>query len=483
MPKWREKEEKEEKEMAKKVKTIRYKKEWFNPLFFIVRELINRGVVEFYIYGGKGSAKTITIAQTIAMRTLRHNHKAICFRKETSTIKTTLKPSFEKAIESVGLDNYFKNLEFKFRGKQNKADITLKGIDKAAKVKGIEGFADTYHDELDQFTNEDYTESVNAHRGEVAKVKFFSWNPTDINSWINIKVIKPETWLDTEFKLPSPHSFVKISEDGQKALIKTVYQDNYWLAGSPCGTYGYKDTATINRYERMRFIDEHWHKVNVLGEWGVIKPEDPFFEKYSREKHVSSGLTPVKYLPICLSFDFNIKDSCIAGQVDIENRRIRVLKEFRGRDLVQMVYEIVDYFGRDYDYTITGDATGNNQNPLTEGNISAFRTIHQAMESIGLQLYNRVGKVNLSLSNSRMTNNAILYMEHDYLIDEDGCPETIADIERMRRSVDGGLDKEHANKNNYGHLGDCFRYFNDKLLTELYENYDIVKWYEDKKNL
>lgn len=470
--------------LVKKKAVRKYSRKWFNPVFWIIDDLIKSGVVELYIYGGKGSAKTITIAQTIAKRVYEKKHKTIAFRKETSTIKTTLKPSFEKAIDSVRLESKFQNMEFGFKGKigaRNKWGITLKGIDKAQKVKGIEGYADIYLDELDQFTNEDYTETVNAHRGEVSQVQFFSWNPVDINSWIKTKVIDPEEWHDTDYKLPSKHSFVKISKDGKKALIKTVYQDNYYLVGSPCGTYGYRDERTINRYEKMRFVDEHWYKVNVLGEWGVIKPDNPFFARFDRGKHLGRKLETNKYLPIALSFDFNVRNSVLAGQFSLSEHYIRLLKEWRlqGMDLVELTLAVIKHFGEDRRYIITGDASGNNKSALTQGNRGAYDIITKVLDAKGISYDLLVPKANMSHINSRVVNNAILYFEDNYLIDQDECPELISDIERMMAANDGGLDKKDADKKNYGHLGDCFRYFNQVLLEDFYKEYDIIKYWDN----
>ena len=87
-----------------------------------------------------------------------------------------------------------------------------------------------------------------------------------------------------------------------------------------------------------------------------------------------------------------------------------------------------------------------------------------------------IPKANMRHINSRMVNNAIMFMENDYLIDEYECPELVSDIERMQAGKDGGLDKKHADKNNYGHLGDCYRYFNDTLLTQFYYSYNIVRY-------
>ena len=80
---------------------IQYKKNWFNPLYFVILELMKRGVNEFYIYGGKSSSKTITIGQIIAQLCIENNQSAICFRKVGGTIKTTLKESFKVSVKRL----------------------------------------------------------------------------------------------------------------------------------------------------------------------------------------------------------------------------------------------------------------------------------------------------------------------------------------------------------------------------------------------
>ena len=164
---------------------IQYKKNWFNPLYFVILELMKRGVNEFYIYGGKSSSKTITIGQIIAQLCIENNQSAICFRKVGGTIKTTLKESFKVSVNTSRLSNGYRTMDFSFKSLYNNATIVLKGLDDENKAKGIEGYSYLYHDELDQFTEEDYKESINAFRGEIAKCYFAAWNPTNITSFVS----------------------------------------------------------------------------------------------------------------------------------------------------------------------------------------------------------------------------------------------------------------------------------------------------------
>ncbi len=455
---------------------IQYKKSWFNPLYFIVLELMRRGVVEFYIYGGKSSSKTITIGQIIAQLCIENNQSAICFRKVGGTIKTTLKESFKVSVNTSRLQNGYRTMDFSFKSLYNNSNIVLKGLDDENKAKGIEGYSYLYHDELDQFTEEDYNESINAFRGEIAKCYFAAWNPTNITSFVKTMIIDPEKWIESDLKLPSKNSFVKVSENGRKALIKTLYTDNYWTVGSPCGTYGFLDQNTIDKYESKKDIDYDWYSINVLGEWGVIVPDKPFFYNYKPQKHETTESIPINdNLPICLSFDFNVVLSCLAGQVSVYDRYIRKIKEFHdpsaNMDLPEFIDHIVNYFGKDRRYLITGDASGNNKSAFTSGHSSGFSIIFNKLKELKVDFENMVPSSNPSHYNSKLICNYILSMESDWLISANDCEITCNDYKRMEQDSSGGLNKKHADQNNYGHCGDTARYFDHVFLYDLWKEY------------
>ena len=455
---------------------IQYKKNWFNPLYFIVLELMKRGVVEFYIYGGKSSSKTITIGQIIAQLCIENNQSAICFRKVGGTIKTTLKESFKVSVNTSRLQNGYRTMDFSFKSMYNNATIVLKGLDDENKAKGIEGYSYLYHDELDQFTEEDYNESINAFRGEIAKCYFAAWNPTNITSFVKTMIIDPETWIESDLKLPSKNSFVKVSENGRKALIKTLYTDNYWTVGSPCGTYGFLDQNTIDKYESKKDIDYDWYSINVLGEWGVIVPDKPFFYNYKPAKHETTESIPINdNLPICLSFDFNVVLSCLAGQVSVYDRYIRKIKEFHdpiaNMDLPEFIDHIVNYFGKNRRYLITGDASGNNKSAFTSGHSSGFSIIFNKLKELKVDFEEMVPSSNPSHYNSKLICNYILSMESDWLISVTDCEITCNDYKRMEQDSSGCLNKKHADANNYGHCGDTARYFDHVFLYDLWKEY------------
>ena len=251
--------------------TITYSKKWFNPIFFILEDIVENKpkVKRILVYGGKSSSKTVSICQLLAKRGLAKRQSCILFRKESTRVKTTIKQSFKLGINTTRLQNGWTNLDRSFRSITG-AEAILTGLDSEDKAKGVEGFNFVLFDELDQFEQKEYSQTNLSLRGEGRKVFFATWNPVSKLSWVKIQLVDTYEWLPTEYTLPDEMSFVKISSCGTTILIKTSYKDNFWTVGSQCGTYGYVDEALISDYEKLKYTDSNRYKVEVLGEWGNI---------------------------------------------------------------------------------------------------------------------------------------------------------------------------------------------------------------------
>ena len=208
--------------------------------------------------------------------------------------------TFKKSIRLTRLHNGYIFNEFQHNTLKGNS-IVFKGLDSEDKVKGIEDFGYMLFDELDHFTMDDFEQADISFRGEVAKVAFFTWNPVSDKLWIKLYLDSIE-WVDTEYKLPSNNSFVKISDCGTMLLIKTIYTDNYWTVGSPCGSYGYVDNKLLDKYDRIKITNYKLWLVNAMGEWGVSENKSPFFYAFDENKHVSKvALTAKKELRLYLS--------------------------------------------------------------------------------------------------------------------------------------------------------------------------------------
>lgn len=478
---------------------IRYKKTWFNPLYFIIKQLLKEGVAEFYIYGGKSSSKTVSICQTIVTECFKNNEDALIYRKESVTIETTTKNTVDLAVNTTRLHNAFKKMDREFRSINNDR-IIFRGLDKEGKIKGVESFAWMLWDELDQFDYEEYSQAMLSFRGEVVKAFFGAWNPISEESWVKKKIVDVEEWHDHEtLRLPNDDSFVRISKDGGKALIKTNYKDNYWTVGSPCGTYGFRDEKLISRYEKLQETDPKRYDVEVLGNWGVIGADDPYIRGFDENINVGKTLFNPKGI-VYIGFDYNRRNTCSVSQITEYKPfkwKFQVLKEYQlnggeSQDLKALCRRVAQDWGNCI-IRCTGDASGNNSNPVTESNIGAnaqmVKHLNEAIlefhqdfvdycKQSGIKHFEFVKfSKNPNLALSGWTCSFVIQsLMSDFIIDSN-CSILISDLKKARREPDGSLDKLHAQKNDYGHVMDGWRYVIHTFMK------DIISYLIKKNNV
>lgn len=432
-------------------------KKWLNPLYFIINELAKDDNISFIlIYGGKSSSKTVSICQFLAKECYVKRTNSIGYRKESSTIPTTLKKSFNLAIDGMYLHPVFEKQDRRYLCSEG-SEIVLKGIDDPEKAKGVEGYKYIYLDELNHFSELELEQFNISLRGIKGQKIFASWNPVDEHSWVKKKLVDRYEYVDTEYKLPNPESFVRKSTCGTVVLIKTTYEDNYWIVGSPCGTYGYVDNRIINQYNELKKFNYDSYWVNVLGNWGHKKVDRPFAFAFDEKKHCDREKVK-KYNNsqiVELSFDFN-KDpiTCVASQHYGGVKYF--IKEFRLGN--SDIYELCDQIMAVYPnalFMVTGDATGRNRTALTKGNLNYYTVIKQKLKLNDSQL--KQGNINPSVADTRVLMNSML-QNYPMYFDPDECPFLINDLKFVEVDDNGDILKDRSSENRKADLLDCARY-------------------------
>lgn len=433
---------------------LRYSKKWFNPLYFELRKYIDDPTVrQILVYGGKSSSKTISICQVLAEKAVSQGKSTLAFRKESTLIPTTLKPSFSLAIESHRLHNAFTSFDRWFKTQWG-ASIVLKGLDKEEKVKGTEGFHYLYFDELNHFTKDEFDQANLSLRGQENQKIIASWNPVNVNSWVKKDFLDKYQFDDMIHSLPCSNSFVRRSKNGKIVLIKTTYEDNFWIAGSPNGTYGYKDQNIIDAYNELKDLDENSYNVNVLGEWGIDDPNKLFAKDYSHAKHFGKSFKELyqKDLEIFLSWDFNVDNTCLA--IQNPGNAINVLREYhiKGYDL-EMLCALIKKDFPGHEFIINGDASGRNKSAFTSGNATAYDLLHSHLDfSWDYQFF--VRSTNPSHLNSRLQTNVVLKYYEVNISEE--CKELDMDLRSVEVDDNGSIDPYKKKNNTRSHWMDCF---------------------------
>jgi phage terminase large subunit len=422
----------------------------FNQSFFEIRKAKTPYVV---VYGGSGSGKSRSVMQNELLQICTARYDTLYIRKNASDLYESCYKEAKTIAENWKIYELFRwvysSQKREVISHYSKKKIVFRGIDDPGKLKSIVGFKRVIIEEADQLTFEDFTELTRRVRGIKDIQIYLVFNPIDEKHWIK------------------EHIFDKVVYSKNATFFRYLYKDNKFLTADD-----------IDRLEALREVNPYEYQVYVLGEWGVILPGSPYYYNFRYDRHVKKGLEWNKNLPVVLSFDFNVVNSCLAGQVSLNDKYVRFIKEWhqKGLDLQDLIDEIVGFFGEDAEYIITGDSSGNNKSSTTEDNASGYDIIEKRFNYHGIYrgdgLMFRVPNSNVRLKNGKRICNAIFKNEEDLFFD-DGLRETIGDVQRMKLSADGSLDKKDANKKNYGHLGDCVRYFICNLCMELYNNYKV----------
>lgn len=494
------------------------KKEYFNPLYFIINDLIRIPTIRtVLIYGGKSSSKTISICQALAKECYVKAANTIAFRKESAIIPTTLKKSFNLAIDSTRLYPAFEKQDRRYLCQNQggwKSEIVMKGLDDPEKAKGTESYKYIYLDELNHFEQSEYEQFNLSLRGIAGQKIFAAWNPVDENSWVKTALVDTYTWLDMGapcpqaaqpsdwhgWKLPCENSFVQISACGKVVLIKTTYEDNYWIVGSPgyavnedgklVSGYGYRDENLIAEYEGLAAKNNNSYKVNVLGEWGKTTYGGEFLKCWKSEVH--TGIVPYdKDLAVYLIFDENVSPyfPCLIFQIGDNNngyeRDIRIiacLSPENPNNTVTYMCTAVMRKLKEWQHTgevfVGGDPTSQKADVKQEQGHDLFKLLMNGLTEFKPR--RAVLQSSPSVKISKEFVNNILEAEVFGLrirVDK-SCRKAILDFENTKEDKNGNVDKTPVRNpitkvtyQPYGHYNDCLRYMIVQAFDKEYRLY------------
>lgn len=467
---------------------VTFDKKWFNPLYFILNDLIkDNSIRTILVYGGKSSAKTVSICQLLVKESFVKDSNTIAYRKESAIIPTTLKKSFNLAVDGMYLYPTIEKQDRKYvvnTASGRSSEIVLKGLDDPEKAKGIESYKYVYLDELNHFEQSEFEQFNLSLRGILGQKIFASWNPVDENSWVKTELVDKYQFVDMAHQLPDENSFVKISTDGKVVLIKTTYKDNYWIVGG--NGYGYRDDNLIHEYESLRLKNYNSYKVNVLGEWGKTVFGGEFLKSWNSSQHTAL----CNYLPnhaVHIIFDENVNPyfPCGIFQVLKDEKTFYLIhiiaKKNPENTTKEMGREIIRKL-REWDHKeavyVGGDATSKKEDVKQEKGHDLFRLMMTELAEFKPRY--AVLKSNPSVRMSADFFNAILSYNAEgltFIVNKD-CKLAILDFENTKEDKNGGVDKKtvidpitKVSYQPYGHFVDLTRYFICYTFADEYQRY------------
>lgn len=413
---------------------VKISPKFFNPVGFHMWRFMNDPAIRIIINkGGSSSAKSYSVAQLFLLFTKWFGDNHLVMRKVGASISNTIYEDFKSAARQFGMLGDFK---FKDGTRQivcvaNKARIDFKGLDDPEKIKGISSYKRVFLDEFSEYDIDDFKQIRKRLRGKKGQQIVVAFNPISEKHWIKTDFIDHEQWNDMPMNvrwgnvdIPLKYTEVKAlminSERPVRnlrtkkiemhapdiVLIQSTYLNNFWVVGSPDGTYGFYDDQCIADFEKDRESDPDYYNIYALGEWGVLRTGSEFFGSFNRGIHCQEiEFDPA--LPIHISIDNNVLPyiSVTYWQVDTsEGVHLRQIDETCAgnpdntvRRAAKMTADKLKSYGVSEVY-LHGDASTRAANNIDEEKRSWIDLFIDTLQSEGLDVHDMVGHRNPSVS-------------------------------------------------------------------------------------
>lgn len=418
------------------------------------RHLLNSTADINFLWGGRDSGKSYFIAQQLIKKCLRADYfRCILVKKTSNSIHDAQWQTIKDIATEWGLLDLFRFKEYPLSIEcVNGNKFLARGCDDPGNLKSIKDPSDVWYEELNQLTLIDFITVATTLRSEKVKIQqWCSFNPEAIGAY-------EEFWLYKLFFKDRGYNF------SDKWIVEIPKSDPIEFEFTSTHTTYHDNThikpARIAFLEQLAIIDPYYYTVYALGKWGNVKVGALFIFTFSKDKHIKRGLESIPYLPIILSFDFNIDPiTCISGQCDETMKDVRILDEFRilNSDIYELCARIeVKY--RDRQLIIAGDASGQNKTALKR-DLDFYTVIRQELR-LGMGQF-KLYAANPPIKKTRLLCNALLAKHPNYFF-SDRVPYLITDIENTQVDAEGGIDE--SKDKHQGHLLSCFRYFNYTFL-------------------
>lgn len=492
---------------------INHKK--LNPNAFYLLKYLNDATLRFIIlYGGSSSSKSFSVAQCILIQTLQDGENTLVMRKVGASISKTIYEDYKVAASLLGITQYFKFNQNVIKCLYNGAKIDFSGLDDPEKIKGISNYKRVQLEELSEFEYADLKQIRKRLRGKKGQQIIADFNPISETHWIK------KDWLDNEklhdvpmsveiggqiipaeltkvksLKMNEGRSIVNpVTKEIEEyppnmVVIQTTYLNNFWVVGSPDGTYGYYDEQCVMDFEHDRIHDPDYYNVYALGEWGVIKTGNEFLGSFNVGKN-SGEYHYIPGLPIHLSVDSNVlpyisvsywqadlskgKDMYQIAETtaDSPNNSARRAAKLVSKRLQELGYDDIIY--------LHGDASAKAANTIDDEKRSFMDLFIDTLKKDNWIVEDKVGNRNPSVSMTGEFVNAVFEKSLPGLsisID-DSCRVSIEDYQSVQKDANGSIlktkIKDSVTKQSYeehGHLTDTLRYVVHDIMYEEYSQF------------
>jgi hypothetical protein len=388
-------------------------------------------------YGGaiRGGKSVACSAVFLTAATVFENSRWHIFRADMPALQATTVPTFEKII--AGSPKWGWNRDksnFFIYNKKSDAKIFFRGENISHDPE--------LNDLLGLETNGlwfEQIEELSKKLWEIGQSRNGSWYIPKMPKPITLSTFNPtQTWIKSE-----------IYDKWRRNELKEPYYFQHALPSDNA----YVTTEQWDAWGRMA---ERYQKQFIEGDWTDFSNKDNLWAfAFDRKKHLGRPELKKDQL-LYLSFDFNKNPiSCLVAQwYDNKWKFIEAIK-LNNSDIYALCNYILVHY-KDYVYMVTGDASGQNTSALVKDNLNFYVVIKQMLGISGNQM--KVPSVNPRLEENQVLFNSIL-ANYPVEMHEEKCRHLIFDLENVRTTLDGGIDKTNRNDpTQQADILDCARY-------------------------
>lgn len=163
----------------------------------------------WFLYGGRGSAKTQTIATGLVLRAAEERLRIVCFRAVQNNVDESVRQELVDAIYRAGLEADYDIKEKYIRHRITRSQFTFRGMQKPGNLRGLAGVSIIWCDEAQDIPQKSLRALTPSIRQENAQL-IFTFNPISAEDAV---------WR-----------FMQLFHNDPRAIImKKNWRDNPWF--------------------------------------------------------------------------------------------------------------------------------------------------------------------------------------------------------------------------------------------------------------
>ena len=256
----------------------------------------------YLLTGGRGSAKSFSVALHLCALTFEPNQKILFTRYTLTSAKVSIIPEFIEKIELLNVGHHFKITNDSIENTSTGSTIIFKGVktssgNQTAALKSLQGITTWVYDEAEEEESEENFDKIDLSirtKGVDNKVVLIL-NPSTKEHWIYKKFFESQGVNEGHNGLV-----------GNTTYIHTTYLDNL----------DNLDPSFLNNIEIIKATRPEKYQHMILGGW-LNKAEGVIFDNWSIGEFNDN-------LPYVHGLDFGVNDPDAMVKVAVDNKNLKV---------------------------------------------------------------------------------------------------------------------------------------------------------------